>query len=45
MLFIDLRKLKDPSVRKNLIIDRDYKWWQSKRNSPPDRIKQEGKNE
>jgi acyl phosphate:glycerol-3-phosphate acyltransferase len=34
MLFIDLRKVKDPSVRKNLIIDRDYKWWQSKRNSP-----------
>jgi len=31
MLFVDLRKTQDPAVRKNLIIDRDYKWWQSKR--------------
>jgi glycerol-3-phosphate acyltransferase PlsY len=35
MLFIDLKKVKDPAVRRNLIIDRDYKWWQSKRGTPP----------
>ncbi len=47
MLFVDLRKVSDPAVRENLIIDRDYKWWQSKRDSPPGRnkIKQEGKDE
>jgi glycerol-3-phosphate acyltransferase PlsY len=34
MLIADLHKLSDPQVRNNLIIDRDYTWWQSKRNKP-----------
>ena len=36
MLFVDRRKLSDPETRRNLIIDRDYTWWQSKRNKPSD---------
>lgn len=31
MLVADRHKLRDPETRKNLIIDRDYTWWQSKR--------------
>jgi glycerol-3-phosphate acyltransferase PlsY len=34
MLLVDRRKLSDPETRRNLIIDRDYTWWQSKRNKP-----------
>ena len=47
MLLADLHKLSDPHVRNNLIIDRDYTWWQSKRNKPSDTKKyiREGKNE
>jgi glycerol-3-phosphate acyltransferase PlsY len=36
MLLVDRGKLRDPRTRKNLIIDRDYTWWQSKRNKPSD---------
>jgi glycerol-3-phosphate acyltransferase PlsY len=39
MLLADLHKLSDPQVRNNLIIDRDYTWWQSKRNKPSDKPK------
>jgi acyl phosphate:glycerol-3-phosphate acyltransferase len=31
MLAVDWRKLKDPATKKNLIIDRNYTWWQKKR--------------
>lgn len=31
MLAVDWRKLKDPATMKNLIIDRNYTWWQKKR--------------
>jgi glycerol-3-phosphate acyltransferase PlsY len=45
MLFTDIKKVRDPAVRRNLIIDRDYKWWQSKRGPPPgdNKIKREEK--
>jgi glycerol-3-phosphate acyltransferase PlsY len=39
MLLADRRKLSDPETRKNLIIDRDYTWWQSKRNKSSDNQK------
>ena len=39
MLLADLHKLSDPQVRNNLIIDRDYTWWQSKRSKPLDNPK------
>ncbi|RJO62406.1 MAG: glycerol-3-phosphate acyltransferase [Dehalococcoidia bacterium] len=39
MLVADRHKLSDPGVRKNLIIDRDYTWWQSKRSKPSDNKK------
>jgi glycerol-3-phosphate acyltransferase PlsY len=35
MLIADRRKLADPQVRKNLIFDRNYTWWQSKRTGTP----------
>ena len=34
MLYVNRRKLYDPETRKNLIVDRNYTWWQSKRNKP-----------
>jgi glycerol-3-phosphate acyltransferase PlsY len=39
MLVADRHKLSDPGTRKNLIIDRDYTWWQSKRSKPSDNQK------
>jgi hypothetical protein len=39
MLIADRGKLGDLNVRKNLIVDRDYTWWQSKRNKPSDNHK------
>jgi glycerol-3-phosphate acyltransferase PlsY len=36
MLLADLHKLSDPQVRNNLIIDRDYTWWQTRRTKPSD---------
>ena len=39
MLLADLHKLSDPQVRNNLIIDRDYTWWQSRRSKPSDNPK------
>jgi len=39
MLLVDRRKLFDPGTRKNLIIDRDYTWWQSKRDKSSDNPK------
>jgi glycerol-3-phosphate acyltransferase PlsY len=36
MLLADRHKLSDPETRKNLIIDRNYTWWQSKRSKISD---------
>ena len=36
MLLADRHKLSDPQVRNNLIIDRDYTWWQTRRIKPSD---------
>ena len=36
MLLVDLRKLSDSETRRNLIVDRNYTWWQSKRDKPSD---------
>jgi glycerol-3-phosphate acyltransferase PlsY len=36
MIYTDRHKIFDPEARKNLIIDRNYTWWQSKRALPTD---------
>jgi len=47
MLLADRHKLSDPETRQNLIIDRDYTWWQTRRIKPSDTKKsiREGNNE
>jgi glycerol-3-phosphate acyltransferase PlsY len=46
MIYTDRHKILDPDVRKNLIIDRNYTWWQSKRALPADnKNSNEGKND
>lgn len=36
MIYADRHKISDPEIRKNLIIDRNYTWWQAKRPAPSD---------
>jgi glycerol-3-phosphate acyltransferase PlsY len=43
MVLTDAHKLSDPETRKNLIVDRNYTWWQSRRTkSSADENKNQG---